>query len=680
MDQKQIGKFIAECRKNKKLTQEQLAEKLNISDRAVSKWERGLNLPDASLMLELSKIFDISVNELLTGKLQQDKTFSENDKNTEEELPKQKNKKMLFVFILFLIAILLKVIKISETVDESKNSSFHFLETLEYNSDVDSQKLINENIVKVVNNTSYGTITGVGFFINENFLLTNSHVVDINGDIEIQYNDGTKSSATIYSNSIKYDLALLSVEKVNSKIITLKKIGSDKESIKVLYSGINLDDYSLKSANGEVTSKTDINLINYFESSLFNDFETYSGIIYNDKAEVIGMNTYYIRDKKKILALSNNSILLITDLLISNPSVEYYGGERNDSIVLKYLTQSGDNKNFNNNLYKNDFNINNQDEKKENNNVSYEYYCQEGYVLKDDICVKEYTYPSTKTLLPCKEGFKHVDGFCKYEEFVDFNITYKCPDDYTLISNDKCYKEGYVNNYPRSSNSRYGSCPSGKKCYEFDDKYDSTFVDSIICPSDSYKVYSGYYIWDGEEDTEENYKYFKQIDVYGYRKEIDNDGQIFYKNHISNVAINCAKKKENGIYTFYTFEQLSATACPNGKLVKSIDSNGIQGFYCVLNVKPKLYRYDLACGTYYEELYEDKEAKTIYCREYKKETIDSKIEKKCPNGYVMTETNCVKTNINEEKYEITCNKYDALLNEDTCQYKNMYWAKKRVKK
>ena len=69
MNQKKIGKFISQCRKNKNLTQEQLAEILNISDRSVSKWERGLNLPDASLMLELCNILDITVNELLTGEI-----------------------------------------------------------------------------------------------------------------------------------------------------------------------------------------------------------------------------------------------------------------------------------------------------------------------------------------------------------------------------------------------------------------------------------------------------------------------------------------------------------------------------------------------------------------------------------------------------------------------------------
>lgn len=69
MNLDKIGKFISKCRKDKKLTQEALAEKLGISDRAVSKWERGLNLPDASLMIELCDILDITLNDLLTGEV-----------------------------------------------------------------------------------------------------------------------------------------------------------------------------------------------------------------------------------------------------------------------------------------------------------------------------------------------------------------------------------------------------------------------------------------------------------------------------------------------------------------------------------------------------------------------------------------------------------------------------------
>ena len=82
MDQLKIGKFIAECRKQKCLTQIQLAEKLSITDKAVSKWERGVAMPDTSIMLELCDILSISVNELLSG----EKIDMENNNQKNEQL------------------------------------------------------------------------------------------------------------------------------------------------------------------------------------------------------------------------------------------------------------------------------------------------------------------------------------------------------------------------------------------------------------------------------------------------------------------------------------------------------------------------------------------------------------------------------------------------------------------
>ena len=67
MNQEKIGKFIATCRKEQNLTQEQLAEKLGITYKAISKWECGKGLPDASIMMELCKILKITVNDLLSG-------------------------------------------------------------------------------------------------------------------------------------------------------------------------------------------------------------------------------------------------------------------------------------------------------------------------------------------------------------------------------------------------------------------------------------------------------------------------------------------------------------------------------------------------------------------------------------------------------------------------------------
>ena len=82
MDQLKIGKFIADCRKQKNLTQMQLAEKLGITDKAISKWERGMAMPDSSIMLELCDILGINVNELLSG----EKNIMENNNQKSEQL------------------------------------------------------------------------------------------------------------------------------------------------------------------------------------------------------------------------------------------------------------------------------------------------------------------------------------------------------------------------------------------------------------------------------------------------------------------------------------------------------------------------------------------------------------------------------------------------------------------
>ena len=80
MDQFKIGKFIAERRKKANLTQMQLAEKLGITDKAISKWERGMAMPDTSIMLELCDILCISVNELLSGeKINMENTDPKNE-------------------------------------------------------------------------------------------------------------------------------------------------------------------------------------------------------------------------------------------------------------------------------------------------------------------------------------------------------------------------------------------------------------------------------------------------------------------------------------------------------------------------------------------------------------------------------------------------------------------------
>jgi len=107
MDQIKIGKFIAECRKKGNLTQLQLAEKLGITDKAVSKWERGISMPDSSVMLELCALLKITVNDLLCGEVIGMENYNREAENKLLEMVKEKEQKdKLLLAIEWVIGIL----------------------------------------------------------------------------------------------------------------------------------------------------------------------------------------------------------------------------------------------------------------------------------------------------------------------------------------------------------------------------------------------------------------------------------------------------------------------------------------------------------------------------------------------------------------------------------------------
>lgn len=108
MNQEKIGKFIAECRKTKKLTQAELAEKLNVTDRSISNWENGKNMPDLSLFKPLCDELDISINDLISGerikKEEYKEKLEENIINTIDYSNKkivEKNKRIGLILLLF---------------------------------------------------------------------------------------------------------------------------------------------------------------------------------------------------------------------------------------------------------------------------------------------------------------------------------------------------------------------------------------------------------------------------------------------------------------------------------------------------------------------------------------------------------------------------------------------------
>ena len=117
MDQVKIGKFIAEQRKKVNLTQSQLAEKLSITDRAVSKWETGKAMPDSAIMLELCGILKISVNDLLSGEVISMENYNKEIENKLLEMVKEKeqnDKRMLALEIV--IGVLSTIIILVPTI------------------------------------------------------------------------------------------------------------------------------------------------------------------------------------------------------------------------------------------------------------------------------------------------------------------------------------------------------------------------------------------------------------------------------------------------------------------------------------------------------------------------------------------------------------------------------------
>ena len=115
MDQEKVGKFIAQRRKELKLTQEEIAEKLGITSQSVSKWERGVNSPDISLLIEISRILNVSIEELLAGQLSENKEKQITGReeiiiDTIKHYTNKTRKKYLNITKIIIVAFLLSII------------------------------------------------------------------------------------------------------------------------------------------------------------------------------------------------------------------------------------------------------------------------------------------------------------------------------------------------------------------------------------------------------------------------------------------------------------------------------------------------------------------------------------------------------------------------------------------
>ncbi len=114
MNQESIGRFIASCRKEKGMTQQELAEKLEVSDRTIGNWENGRNMPDYSILKELCNTLDIDVNEFLSGeKIEKNEIQTHSIENLDlilKEYYKMKKQKNMFKYIAIIIGIIAMIL------------------------------------------------------------------------------------------------------------------------------------------------------------------------------------------------------------------------------------------------------------------------------------------------------------------------------------------------------------------------------------------------------------------------------------------------------------------------------------------------------------------------------------------------------------------------------------------
>ena len=119
MDNEKFGAFIAKLRKEHNLTQQELAQKINLTNKAISKWERGLSFPDISMLEILAETLDVSVLELLRGeKLKQEDLLTHEEakqliKNSinisDEEISRQKRSRIIIMFIIMVLMLLVSL-------------------------------------------------------------------------------------------------------------------------------------------------------------------------------------------------------------------------------------------------------------------------------------------------------------------------------------------------------------------------------------------------------------------------------------------------------------------------------------------------------------------------------------------------------------------------------------------
>ncbi len=233
MNQEKIGKFIAQCRKEKNMTQQDLSEKLGVSSKTVSNWENGRNMPDLSLFKPLCEELDINLNDFLSGEKVKE---TEYQKKLEENIIKTinfsnnklKNKNNFIGLMLITFGVLISITAIAIFLSESSWGSLY---------SVFGAIISLIGISKFTKRLTYGKrlICNFGYFLIFIFVLI---TIDYIGVVNIHQAPRfslkkISGENTIYYDTPFYDVVRCNVNKDNEKFIIMKNQKYDINNIDI---------------------------------------------------------------------------------------------------------------------------------------------------------------------------------------------------------------------------------------------------------------------------------------------------------------------------------------------------------------------------------------------------------------------------------------------------------------
>ena len=251
---------------------------------------------------------------------------------------------IIFLIVSIVIAIILYIINTEnekETVI-NKNNSTTELQKVDLTNVSEPLDLIKKNIVKVINKVGEKEIVGTGFFTEEGYLLTNSHNVDIKGNITIEYSNGKTSKANLVSNEIVSDVAILQVDEIYAQALpfgTTLNIKSTDDLYAIGYA-FNLKGEA-STTKGILSARRSVAGVEYLQTDAAINSGFSGGPLLNNKGEVVGMNSLANENATIGMAISIETLENIIHKLINDKKTNYLNTDRPNNALSTVLKETG---------------------------------------------------------------------------------------------------------------------------------------------------------------------------------------------------------------------------------------------------------------------------------------------------------------------------------------------------